>query len=102
LDLIESILEYYIAYEHIYKFDIWRAFLGLENSIFDSFRLNYKSRQGSLLGQKKRVSLKELNRMKRENKLSFLFDKEVLKEVEDKFIEEEEQLKTGAIRDCIN
>jgi hypothetical protein len=94
-DLVESILEFYIGYEHIYKFDIWRSFLGLENKMFDSFKLNYISRQGSILGQKKSVSLKELSRMKKENKLSSLYDQEVLKEVENKFIEEEEQNRTG-------
>ena len=84
-----------MSYEHIYKFDIWRGFLGLENKVFDSFKLNYKSRQGSLLGQKKRITLKELGHMKKENKLSFLFDKEILREVDNKLLQDAEQQRTG-------
>ena len=89
LDLLESILEFYLGYEKIYKFDVWNGFLGLENRMFETFRKNYVSRKGHMLGDKRALGLKDLDRMKRENVLSQLFDLEVLAEVENKFVEEE-------------
>ena len=92
--MFEAILEFYIGYEKIFKFDIWNAFLGLDTRTFESFKTNYSSRKKYMLGDKKKLSLKEIGRMKKENKLTKLFDGEVLAEVENKFIEEENN-KTG-------
>ena len=89
MDIVESILEFYLGYELVYKFDVWNAFLGLESSVFETFKKNYVSRKGYLLGKKKSLKLKDLDRLKSENKLSNLFDQEILNEVDHRIIEEE-------------
>ena len=95
MEVIESILEFYLGYEQIFKFDVWNGFLGLENKTFETFKTNYSSRKGYMFGDKKNVGLKELSRMKKEDHLSKLFDLEILSEVENKFIEEENNMPTG-------
>jgi hypothetical protein len=94
LDIFESIIEFYINYEFVYKFDVWNGFLGLNSNMFETFRKNYVSRKGYLLGNKKILRLKDLDRMKSENKLSKLFDQEIIKEVENRIVDEERN-KTG-------
>lgn len=81
-----------MGYEQVYKFDVLNGFLGLEDKIFERFKKNYASRKGHLLGAKHQLSLKDLERMKKENKLTTLFDQEVLNQVEDRFMDEENNL----------
>lgn len=78
-----------MGYEQVYKFDVLNKFLGMEAKEFETFRKNYASRKGHLLGDKHQLSLKDIERMKKENKLTTLFDQEVLGQVEDRFMEEE-------------
>lgn len=88
---MESIIEFYLGFEHIFKFDSLKGFLTLSEDSFLKFRKNYVTAKEYLTGETDINSLKILRKQKEEGKLSELFDQEVLTETEQKLFKDEQE-----------
>ena len=83
--MLEAVLGFYLSYEKVFKFDVWKAFFRLKSDLFEVFREHYKSEKRHLMGEKSVLGLKDLEKMRKEDLLTQLFDEEVLEDVKEKF-----------------
>ena len=92
LSLIESVLEYFLGYQQIFKFDVLIGFLSLTENDFQKFRENYVQQKAFLTGDQNLKSWKSIQRNNKEGKFSDLFDQEIINDVRKRVrIEEQEE-----------
>ena len=95
LSIVEAVLEYFLGYQQIFKFDVLIGFLSLNENDFSSFKKHYIKQKAFLTGEQDLRTWKNIQKSRKEGKLSDLFDKEILNDVQKRLsIEEQEDFGT--------
>jgi hypothetical protein len=80
-----------MAFEHIFKFDVFVGFLSLSEDSFFQFKSKYVKSKEYLTGEVNLRNLKIIQKQGQNGRLSKLFDEEVIAETEQKLFKDEQE-----------
>lgn len=78
LSIVESLIQFYLPYQHLSNFHIWENFLKLEHKEFELFRKWYKKETRYLFGNKKFYRMRDFEDLDKKGDLPNIYQRQYL------------------------